>query len=91
MQILAFSDTYADTPIEVSKVKDIPGDYDGVMGVPITFLDKWNPEQFEIVGLDMYTEGNRTPGKRMMIGGKEKYARIFVRNLKPETPTGVSA
>ena len=38
--------------IEVSKVADIPEDYDGVMGVPITFLDKYNPEQFEIVGTD---------------------------------------
>lgn len=36
--------------IEVSKVADIPVDYDGIMGVPITFLDKYNPEQFEIVG-----------------------------------------
>lgn len=37
--------------INVDKVVDIPCDYDGVMGVPITFLDKYNPEQFEIVGL----------------------------------------
>jgi hypothetical protein len=37
--------------IEVSKTKDIPMDYDGAMGVPITFLDKYNPEQFEIVGI----------------------------------------
>lgn len=37
--------------IEVSKVKDIPIDYLGAMGVPITFLDKYNPEQFEIIGL----------------------------------------
>lgn len=37
--------------IEVSKTSDIPQDYDGVMGVPITFLDKYNPEQFEIVGI----------------------------------------
>ncbi|MBR1962608.1 MAG: adenine-specific methyltransferase EcoRI family protein [Alistipes sp.] len=36
--------------INVNKVADIPCDYDGVMGVPITFLDKYNPEQFEIVG-----------------------------------------
>lgn len=35
--------------IEVSKVAEIPLDYDGVMGVPITFLDKYNPDQFEIV------------------------------------------
>lgn len=37
--------------IEVSKVADIPADYDGAMGVPITFLDKYNPEQFEILGI----------------------------------------
>lgn len=37
--------------IEVSKVAEIPYDYDGVMGVPITFLDKYNPEQFEILGI----------------------------------------
>jgi adenine-specific DNA modification methylase len=43
--------------IEVSKVKDIPKDYDGVMGVPITFLDKFNPEQFEIIGLGISSSG----------------------------------
>jgi hypothetical protein len=37
--------------IEVTTYKDIPMDYDGVMGVPITFLDKYNPEQFEIIGI----------------------------------------
>ena len=37
--------------IEVSIYKDIPIDYDGVMGVPITFLDKYNPDQFEIIGI----------------------------------------
>ena len=37
--------------INVDKVSDIPCDYDGVMGVPITFLDKYNPEQFEIIGM----------------------------------------
>ena len=36
--------------IEVSRVENIPSDYEGVMGVPVTFLDKHNPEQFEIVG-----------------------------------------
>ena len=35
--------------IEVSKTKDIPIDYKGAMGVPITFMDKYNPEQFEII------------------------------------------
>ena len=42
--------------IEVSKVKDIPIDYAGYMGVPLTFLDKYNPEQFEIIGLSRYTK-----------------------------------
>lgn len=37
--------------IEVSKTKDIPMDYYGAMGVPVTFLDKYNPEQFEILGI----------------------------------------
>ena len=36
--------------IDVSKTKEIPADYKGVMGVPVTFLDKYNPEQFEIIG-----------------------------------------
>lgn len=36
--------------IEVSRVKNIPYDYEGVMGVPITFMDKYNPDQFEILG-----------------------------------------
>lgn len=39
--------------IEVSKTSEIPCDYDGVMGVPITFMDKYNPEQFEIIGLSL--------------------------------------
>ncbi|MDR3245968.1 MAG: adenine-specific methyltransferase EcoRI family protein [Prevotellaceae bacterium] len=68
--------------INVDKTADIPVDYDGAMGVPITFLDKFNPEQFEIVGIDRYTEGNKTPGKRMMINGKEIYARIILKNKK---------
>jgi Adenine-specific methyltransferase EcoRI len=37
--------------IEVSKIKDIPKDYDGAMGVPVTFLEKYNPDQFEILGI----------------------------------------
>jgi len=68
--------------IEVGKVCEIPMDYDGVMGVPITFLDKYCPEQFEIVGLDRYVEGNKYPNKRMFIDGKEQYARILIRHHK---------
>lgn len=52
--------TYANyDAIDVSKTKDIPMDYDGAMGVPITFLDKYNPDQFEIIG------SSRTLGKPM--------------------------
>jgi hypothetical protein len=47
--------------INVDKTKDIPMDYDGVMGVPITFLDKYNPEQFEILGI---TDRQNTSGLR---------------------------
>lgn len=44
--------------IEVSKVASIPYDYDGVMGVPITFLDKYSPDQFEIIGMGCGWNGN---------------------------------
>lgn len=46
--------------INVDKVLDIPIDYDGVMGVPITFLDKYNPDQFELLGV---TQRNDDPYK----------------------------
>lgn len=43
--------------INVDKTADIPGDYDGAMGVPITFMDKYNPDQFEIIGLGIANLG----------------------------------
>lgn len=43
--------------INVDKTKDIPVDYNGYMGVPITFLDKYNPDQFEIIGLGISNSG----------------------------------
>ena len=66
--------------IEVSKVVDIPCDYDGVMGVPITFLDKYNPEQFEIV---KFRKGNDE--KDLSIKGKCPYFRILIRNKHPKS------
>lgn len=76
--------------IEVSKVKNIPMDYSGVMGVPITFLDKYNPNQFEIIGMDYNVHDGQLPhivnsswkGKldRGYVNGKRKYSRIFIRN-----------
>ncbi len=51
------------------------------MGVPITFLDRYNPEQFEIIGLDRYTVPTEllVGGRRLSVGGKTKYARILIR------------
>ena len=65
--------------INVDKVKDIPKDYDGVMGVPITFLDKYNHSQFEIVGIDRYVADNPNYGRRFTLNGKEIYARILIK------------
>lgn len=66
--------------IEVSKTADIPCDYYGVMGVPLTFMSQYNPEQFEIVGLDRYTVPKEfLIGGRVAINGKPKYARILIR------------
>lgn len=68
--------------INVDKVSDIPIDYDGIIGVPITFMDKHNPEQFELKGIDRYVEDNPNYGRRFTINGKEIYARILIRNKK---------
>ena len=61
--------------IEVSKTSDIPMDYDGVMGVPITFLDRYNPDQFVIIGNEY--DQNITTG-RCYVNGKRMYSRILI-------------
>ena len=65
--------------INVNKTKEIPINYKGKMGVPITFMDRYNPDQFEIIGLDRYVEDNPHYGKRFSINGRETYARIIIR------------
>ena len=75
--------------INVDKTKEIPVDYDGVMGVPITFLDKFSPNQFEIVGSDFYVNLGYLPelvnpdwvGKldRGYLGGRRMYSRILIK------------
>ena len=70
--------------IEVSRVENIPMDYDGIMGVPISFLHKYNPEQFEIVGMMSGAKGeNLTNGNdgraKFYVGGKALYSRILIR------------
>ena len=65
--------------IEVSKVENIPYDYDGVMGVPITFLDKYCPDQFEIMGNMVSTKINEYNFGYPYINGNKIYARILIR------------
>ena len=70
--------------VEVSKVAEIPMDYDGVMGVPVTFLDKYNPEQFDILGsnrgIDQDPDG--VYGRGSFLNGKETFKRLFIRRIK---------
>lgn len=61
--------------ININRTKDIPYDYEGDMGVPITFLHKFNPEQFEII---KFRKGNDE--KDLSINGKCPYFRILIRN-----------
>jgi len=76
--------------INVNATKDIPVDYSGIMGVPITFLDKYNPKQFEIIGSDFEVKDGLLPqvvnpkwkGKsdRGYIKGQRLYSRLLIRN-----------
>lgn len=87
--------------IEVGKTSDIPYDYEGEMGVPITFMDKYNPDQFEIVGISRelvrtLSEDVRKNGAYPQIGrfylnvGEAKYKKVYerlvIRNKHPEKP-----
>jgi hypothetical protein len=81
-------DNYA--AIEVPAVKCIPSDHDGVMGVPISFLDKHNPEQFQIIGIverdpDSPVAPHRIDGHekydRTYLNGMRMYSRLFIRRV----------
>ncbi len=67
--------------IEVGKTKDIPDNWRGAMGVPITFIDKYNPEQFEILGMDgdVITGFSGGESNRFYVNGKRLYARVAIR------------
>lgn len=76
--------------INVDKVKEIPVDYDGVMGVPITFMDKYNSAQFKIIGM-AEDNGKGYSGAEAkwdginphcVINGKNKFKRIFIKRIK---------
>jgi len=76
----------------VNKVAEIPMDYNGIMGVPITFIEKYNPEQFGIIGSDYEVKEGLLPeivnpnwkGKidRAYLNGKRMYARLLIKNKK---------
>lgn len=86
--------------IEVSFTDAIPSDFPGVMGVPISFLDKYSPEQFEILGsqrwakspelLAVYTGTVNPPenDKKTLVNRRETYDRIFIRHLDPNHENG---
>lgn len=76
--------------IEVSKTQDIPMDYAGAMGVPITFLTKYNPDQFEIIGAsdngaidDKYKLPHFKRHNEPYVHNKKTYKRLFIRNRNP--------
>jgi hypothetical protein len=77
--------------IEVPFTDAIPSDFAGVMGVPISFLSKYNPDQFEILGMaassyDPEVVGIPFQGEkdgRPLVAGRNTYARIFIRNRRP--------
>ena len=68
--------------INVNVTKDIPCDYDGVMGVPITFIDKYDPDQFEIVGKMATTKVDEFNYGYPYINGKKIYARILIKRKR---------
>ena len=65
--------------INVDKTKNIPCDYFGLMGVPISFLEKHNPKQFDIIGMDNDFTNNKD---RTVLNGKVKYARVLIKRKK---------
>lgn len=65
--------------INVDKTKDIPIDYKGIMGVPVSFMDKYNPDQFEIVGQMVTTKIDEFNHGYPYIKGEKIYARILIK------------
>lgn len=70
--------------IDIPLIKDIPSDYDGVMGVPVSFLDKYNPDQFLLLGSNrgIKQDPDHIYGRGSYINGKETYKRVFIRHKR---------
>ena len=64
--------------INIDRTDEIPMDYDGIMGVPITFMDKYNPDQFEIIGEFNNGSDSEFDLAKPIINGKQKYSRIAI-------------
>lgn len=75
-----FYDNYP--AIDVKATSDIPCDYDGVMGVPITFMDKYNPNQFEILGVLNHGCDSKYDLAKPTLNGQDLYTRIVIRRRK---------
>jgi hypothetical protein len=89
--------------IEVPFTDAIPSDHDGLMGVPITFLDRFSPAQFELIGsynngvhgeelgaekVEVLVSGRPTMWNGPVIDGKPVYKRIVIRHRNPEPKKG---
>lgn len=68
--------------INVDRTVDIPCDYFGIIGVPITFIDKHSPEQFELLGDSRYHDGQDSSNDINVINGKTLYRRLLIRRCK---------
>ena len=83
--------------INIDRIEDIPSDYQDIMGVPLSFLDKWNHHQFELVGLladnkgdgiyifngtETYTDERHKKSKCGVIDGKRIYCRLLIKRRK---------
>ncbi len=67
--------------INVNVTKDIPVDYNGIMGVPITFIDKYNPDQFEIVGITDRSNSSGLQTKKYTIKDSERFGDLNARSV----------
>ena len=70
--------------IHIRSITEIPFDYQGVMGVPITIINRYNTEQFEIVGEANHGSDNQYDIFKPIINGKEQFKRILIRNKRYE-------
>ena len=67
--------------IEVSRVANIPKNFNGIMGVPITFIDKYNPEQFEILACSAFSDPDFFGCGALYVNDKKTYARVLIKRI----------